>query len=87
MLSEYYAETVSEGSGQYDEQALRRLASVVTVRAEDVKWFEQNQGPLSDNISSTVYGVILQDAMSAMVGNPGVAWALESSRVTGIGEN
>ena len=80
VLQEYYRETVSEGSGQYDEAALRKFGSMVRVKPADVSWFEKQVGPLSDDFSATVYGVILQDAMSAMVGDPSLAAALYSAR-------
>ena len=80
VLQEYYRETVSEGSGQYDEAALRKFGSMVRVKPADVSWFEKQVGPLSDDFSATVYGVVLQDAVSAMVGDPSLAAALYSAR-------
>lgn len=79
VLQEYYRETVSEGSGQYDEAALRKFGSMVNVKESDRTWFEKQVGPLSDDFASTVYGVILQDAMAAMCGDPALAVAFYAS--------
>ena len=79
VLQEYYRETVSEGSGQYDEPALRKFGSMIRVKPADVEWFEKQVGPLSDDFASTVYSVVLQDAMQAMCGDPAVAVALCAS--------
>ena len=80
ILQDYYRETVSEGSGQYDEASIRKFSSMIRVRPADVSWFEKQVGPLSDDFASTVYGVVLMDAMSAMVGDPSLAAALYTAR-------
>lgn len=76
VLQEYYRETVSEGSGQYDEAAYKKFGQMVKVPAAEVKWFEKEVGPLSDDFASTVYGAVLLDAMQAITGDPSVAAAL-----------
>lgn len=79
VLQEYYRETVSEGSGQYDDKAMRKFGSMIRVKPADVEWFEKQVGPLSDDFASTVFSSVLQDAMQAMIGDPAVAIALCAS--------
>lgn len=76
VLQDHYREEVSEGSGQYDEDAMRKFGTMVRVAPADRAWFENQIGPISEDFASTVYGRVLQDAMAAMIGDPSLAVAL-----------
>lgn len=80
VLNNYYVENVSEGSGLYDDNAMRAYAQLMPVKAEDVKWFNDQMSTSEPDFRAEVYGNIISDAMSAIGADPALALALTVAR-------
>ncbi|MEW6281788.1 MAG: hypothetical protein AB1758_24495 [Candidatus Eremiobacterota bacterium] len=80
VLQDYYRETASEGSGQYDVDEMRATAQLVPLKREDVQWFDSKFRGSDPEFRDIVLGMIVADAMSAIGTDPGLAVALSVSR-------
>lgn len=76
VLQDYYRETCSEGSGQYDVEDLRKTIRNTPIDRASLREVRSQLAGADKDFRDTVIGCVVEDALAAITCNPALAATL-----------